>query len=104
MSCVGDMNPAAAAAQPATSMPRIGDSAPDFTAMTTKGEITFSAWQEGKWVLLFSHPADFTPVCSTELAEFAKRTGEFNQRNVKLIGVSVDSIHSHQAWRQSIKE
>ena len=104
MSCVGEMNPAAATAAPATTMPRIGDPAPDFTAMTTKGELTLSSWQEGKWLMLFSHPADFTPVCSTELAEFARRGDDFARRNAKLIGVSVDSIHSHQAWRQSIQD
>src|SRR5206468_2909948 len=87
-----------------TTMPRIGDTAPDFTAMTTKGELTFSSWQEGKWVMLFSHPADFTPVCSTELAQFAKRGNDFAARNVKLMGISVDSIHSHQAWKASIKD
>lgn len=85
-------------------MPRIGDTAPDFTAMTTHGEIQFSKWQEGKWVLLFSHPADFTPVCSTELTEFARRAGEFEKRGVKMIGVSVDSIHSHLAWVQNLKQ
>ena len=87
-----------------TGIPRIGDTAPDFTANTTQGEITFSAWQGDKWALLFSHPADFTPVCSTELAEFAKRSGEFSERNTKMIGLSVDSIHSHLAWRENLKK
>lgn len=87
-----------------TGMPRIGDKAPDFTTMTTHGEITFSKWQEGKWVLLFSHPADFTPVCSTELTEFARRQAEFDKRNVKMIAISVDSIHSHLAWTQNLSK
>ncbi len=84
------------------SIPKIGDTAPDFTAMTTHGELTLSTWQEGKWVVLFSHPADFTPVCSTELTEFGRRHKEFEQRGVKLIGISVDSIHSHLAWHQNL--
>ena len=84
------------------SLPRIGDPAPEFTAQTTQGEVTLSAWQEGKWVVLFSHPADFTPVCSTELTEFGRRSKEFEQRGVKLIGISVDSIHSHLAWHQNL--
>lgn len=89
---------------PARSLPRIGDKAPDFTAMTTHGEITFSKWQEGKWAILFSHPADFTPVCSTELSEIARRSRDFEQRGVKCIGVSVDSIHSHVAWTQNLRK
>ncbi|MFQ5877812.1 MAG: peroxiredoxin [Acidobacteriota bacterium] len=100
-------SPGASAATPtpsAGSIPRIGDSAPDFTAVTTQGEITFSKWQGGKWVILFSHPADFTPVCSTELTEFARRIDEFDKRDTKLIGISIDSIHSHLAWRQNLKQ
>jgi len=84
-------------------IPRIGDTAPDFQAITTQGELSFHRWKEGKWTLLFSHPADFTPVCSTEMAEFARRYAEFQQRGVKLIGLSVDSIHSHLAWRENLK-
>ena len=84
------------------SLPKIGDQAPDFTAQTTQGEVTLSTWQEGKWLVLFSHPADFTPVCSTELTEFGRRSREFEQRGVKLIGISVDSIHSHLAWHQNL--
>ncbi len=84
-------------------IPRIGDEAPDFTAVTTQGQITLSEWQGGKWVVFFSHPADFTPVCSTELAEFARRADEFARRNVKLIGLSIDSVHSHLAWRENLK-
>ncbi len=85
-------------------IPRIGDTAPDFRALTTQGEIQFSEWQKGSWVVLFSHPADFTPVCSTELAEFAKRSAEFEKRSTKLIGLSIDSIHSHLAWRENLKQ
>jgi peroxiredoxin (alkyl hydroperoxide reductase subunit C) len=84
-------------------IPRIGDVAPDFKAITTQGEIQFSQWQGGKWVILFSHPADFTPVCSTELTEFAKRSKEFEALDCKLIGLSVDSIHSHLAWRENLR-
>ena len=84
------------------SLPKIGDTAPDFTAQTTQGEVTLSTWQEGKWVILFSHPADFTPVCSTELTEFGRRYKEFESKGVKLIGISVDSIHSHIAWHQNL--
>ena len=90
--------PAARTESGARSLPRIGDKAPDFTVMTTHGEITFSKWREEKWTVLFSHPADFTPVCSTELTEFGKRVEEFNKRGVKMIAISVDSIHSHLAW------
>lgn len=86
------------------SLPKIGEEAPDFTAVTTHGEITLSRWQEGKWVVLFSHPADFTPVCSTELTEFGRRYKEFEQRGVKLLGISVDSIHSHLAWVQNLQK
>jgi peroxiredoxin (alkyl hydroperoxide reductase subunit C) len=89
---------------PATgSIPRIGDTAPDFTAVTTQGELTFSQWQGGQWVMLFSHPADFTPVCSTELVELARRNAEFEKRKTKLMAISIDSIHSHLAWRQNLK-
>jgi peroxiredoxin 2/4 len=93
-------SPAATAA----SMPRIGDPAPDFKAMTTQGELQFKEWLGGKWALLFSHPADFTPVCSTELTELARRNAEFEQRNVKLIGLSIDSIHSHLAWIENLDQ
>ena len=86
-----------------TGIPRIGDLAPDFTAITTHGELNFAKWQEGKWVMLFSHPADFTPVCSTELTEFQKRSAEFAQRNCKLIGLSIDSVHSHLAWIENLR-
>jgi len=85
-------------------IPRIGDEAPDFTAPTTHGEITLSKWQESEWVILFSHPADFTPVCTTELCEFGKRFKEFRDRKTKLIGISIDSVHSHLAWTQNMSK
>jgi peroxiredoxin 2/4 len=86
-------------------MPRIGDTAPDFTAVTThSGSMKFSEWQGDSWVILFSHPADFTPVCTTELTEFARRATAFQKLQTKLIGLSVDSIHSHVAWLQNMKE
>jgi peroxiredoxin (alkyl hydroperoxide reductase subunit C) len=87
------------------SLPRIGDLAPDFIAASTHShELKFSEWQGDSWVVFFSHPADFTPVCTTELAEFARRAGDFSAVGVKLIGLSVDSIHSHIAWLQNMKE
>lgn len=98
--------PAAAAQETARAatnpIPRIGDLAPDFTAPTTHGEINLSKWQAGDWVVLFSHPADFTPVCSTELTEFARRIEEFRARKTKLIGLSIDSVHAHLAWTQNL--
>jgi peroxiredoxin (alkyl hydroperoxide reductase subunit C) len=85
-------------------MLRIGDDAPDFDAVTTLGKLNFSDYANGKWVILFSHPADFTPVCTTELSGFAKRKSEFDALNTKLIGLSIDSIHSHLAWVNNVKE
>jgi peroxiredoxin (alkyl hydroperoxide reductase subunit C) len=85
-------------------IPRIGETAPDFTAVTTHGTITFSEWQKGSWVLLFSHPADFTPVCTTELTELQRRAKDFEKLGCKLMGLSIDSIHSHLAWRENIRE
>ncbi len=85
-------------------MPRIGEKAPDFEAVTTTGNIKFSEYNEGSWVILFSHPADFTPVCTTELSAFATEKDFFAQRNTKLIGVSIDSIHSHLAWVNNVRE
>ncbi|MBI3209372.1 MAG: peroxiredoxin [Candidatus Solibacter usitatus] len=87
------------------SLPKIGDPAPDFTAITTQAAaMKFSDWQGEDWVVLFSHPADFTPVCTTELTDFARRSEEFRAQKTKLIGISVDSIHSHLAWLQNMKE
>ncbi|WP_190246251.1 peroxiredoxin [Gelidibacter gilvus] len=90
--------------QQGTSMPRIGDNAPDFEAVTTKGKIKFSDFAKNKWVVMFSHPADFTPVCTTELSGFATRKSEFNALNTELLGLSIDSIHSHLAWVQNVRE
>ncbi len=88
-----------------TGLPRIGDHAPDFKAMTTHiPDFNFSVWQEQDWVILFSHPADFTPVCTTEIMEFARQHERFVARRIKLIGLSVDSIHSHLAWLQNMKD
>lgn len=78
--------------------------APDFEAQTTAGDIKLSSWNKDKWVILFSHPADFTPVCTTEFIGFAKRWDEFQKRNVALLGNSVDSVHSHIAWIRNIEE
>lgn len=87
-----------------TMMPRIGDQAPDFTALTTTGQITFSEFNKGSWVILFSHPADFTPVCTTEMSGFAKESDFFAKHNTKLMGLSIDSIHSHIAWVNAVDE
>ena len=78
-------------------MPRIGDPAPDFTAPTTHGDLTLSEYNKDAWVIMFSHPADFTPVCTTELSAFAMDKEWFAAHNTKLIGLSIDSIHSHLA-------
>jgi len=78
--------------------------APDFEANTTHGTIRLSSWAEGKWVILFSHPADFTPVCTTEFIEFAKRADDLAKKNVLLIGNSIDSVYSHIAWVRNIEE
>ncbi|MGZ4676544.1 MAG: peroxiredoxin [Acidimicrobiia bacterium] len=83
---------------------RLGDEAPDFKAETTEGEVDLHDYLGDSWGVLFSHPADFTPVCTTELGEFAKRKGEFDQRNVKLIGLSVDPIESHRGWAGDIAD
>ncbi|HET9551747.1 MAG TPA: peroxiredoxin [Anaeromyxobacteraceae bacterium] len=78
--------------------------APDFEANSTHGPLRFSEWQRGRWVVLFSHPADFTPVCTTELVELAKRQAELERRGVALLGISVDSVYSHIAWTRNIEE
>lgn len=78
--------------------------APDFEANTTHGPLKLSEWADGKWVILFSHPADFTPVCTTEFIEFARRNEEFEKRGVKIIGNSIDSNYSHIAWVRNIEE
>lgn len=85
-------------------MPRIGDPAPAFIASTTQGEISFPGDYAGSWVILFSHPADFTPVCTTEFMTFASMQDEFAALNTKLVGLSVDGLFSHIAWLRTIKE
>lgn len=85
-------------------MPRIGEQAPEFKAVTTQGEINFPSDFKGSWVILFSHPADFTPVCTSEFMTFAKMEPEFERLNCKLIGLSVDGLYSHIAWLRTIKE
>lgn len=84
-------------------LPRINTPAPDFSAKTTQGEIKLSDYK-GKWVVLFSHPADFTPVCTTEFLAFARKNEEFVKRNTQIIGLSIDSIYSHIAWIRNIEE
>ena len=83
---------------------RLGDEAPDFVAETTAGKLTLHEYLGDSWGILFSHPKDFTPVCTTELGAFAARKGEFDARNVKLIGVSVDDLASHNGWIGDIEE
>lgn len=85
-------------------MPRIGDQAPSFTAVTTQGTINFPGDFAGKWKILFSHPADFTPVCTSEFMTFGKMASEFESLNCQLIGLSVDGLYSHIAWLRTIKE
>ncbi|MBS3739356.1 peroxiredoxin [Mesohalobacter halotolerans] len=85
-------------------MPRIGDQAPDFEAVTTTGNIKMSEFAKDKWTVMFSHPADFTPVCTTEMSGFAVRKKEFEALNTELLGLSIDSIHSHIGWVDSVKE
>ncbi|MCL4131652.1 UNVERIFIED_CONTAM: hypothetical protein GTU68_058137 [Idotea baltica] len=85
-------------------MPRIGDKAPDFKAITTQGNIDFPADFAGEWVILFSHPADFTPVCTSEFMTFAHLEAKFLKANCKLVGLSIDGLYSHIAWLRTIKE
>ncbi len=85
-------------------MPRIGEKAPDFEAMTTTGTIKFSAYNKDSWIVMFSHPADFTPVCTTELSQFALEKEFFAKHNTRLLGLSIDSVHSHLAWVQNVKK
>ena len=83
---------------------RLGDEAPNFTAQTTDGPIDFHQWKDGKWAVLFSHPKDFTPVCTTELGRVAALKPEFEKRNCKVVGLSVDPIDSHLKWEQDIAD
>ncbi|MGB9616435.1 MAG: peroxiredoxin [Desulfomonilaceae bacterium] len=96
--------PGIASEQGQRSLPIIGEKAPHFTADTTQGKINFPDDYKGKWVILFSHPADFTPVCTTEFMTFAAMAPEFEALNCKLVGLSIDSLYSHIAWLRTIKE
>ena len=87
-----------------TTMPRIGEKAPEFKAVTTQGDINFPEDYKGSWVILFSHPADFTPVCTSEFMTFATMEDQFAKANCKLVGLSVDGLYSHIAWLRTIKE
>lgn len=85
-------------------LPLIGDKAPSFEAITTQGKIKFPEDYKGKWIILFSHPADFTPVCTTEFMTFATMSDEFKELNTELVGLSIDSLYAHIAWLQTIKD
>ncbi len=89
---------------PAAPRIELNGPAPDFQANTTQGPIQLSQWEKDKWVILFSHPADFTPVCTTEFLEFAKMYDEFKKRNVALLGNSIDSVYSHIGWVKNIEK
>ncbi|HEX8853509.1 MAG TPA: peroxiredoxin [Pyrinomonadaceae bacterium] len=97
------MSTPATAEQSSASLPRINDPAPDFEAKTSQGPLKLSDLK-GKWVVLFSHPADFTPVCTTEFVEFARRSDEFKQRNAQLVGLSIDSVTAHIAWIRNMEQ
>ncbi len=81
---------------------QLGQTAPDFTLDSTDGPIHFHDWSKGQWTVLFSHPKDFTPICTTELGEFARRKDEFEERDAQLIGLSVDSVDDHNAWAEDV--
>ena len=83
---------------------RLGDTAPDFTAESTEGEVRFHEWMGDGWAVLFSHPKDFTPVCTTELGAVAKLKPEFDKRGIKVIGLSVDGVRDHEAWSKDIED
>ncbi len=83
---------------------RLGDTAPDFTAQSTEGEIRFHDWMGDDWTVLFSHPKDFTPVCTTELGTVAKLKPEFDKRGIKVIGLSVDGVRDHESWSKDIED
>jgi len=83
---------------------RLGDEAPDFSAETTEGRINFHEWKQGKWAVLFSHPRDFTPVCTTELGTVARLKEEFEKRNTRVIGLSVDPLAEHDRWKNDIRD
>jgi alkyl hydroperoxide reductase subunit AhpC len=100
----GEFSMSTATANETNSVPRINDTAPDFTAETTQGTIHFHQWIGDGWAILFSHPKDFTPVCTTELGYMAKLQPEFAKRNVKILGLSVDPVASHEKWEKDIEE
>ena len=97
------MSAQATSPEQTSSIPRINEQAPDFEAKSTQGPLKFSDFK-GRWVVLFSHPADFTPVCTTEFVEFARRSDEFKQRGAQLVGLSVDSVTAHIAWIRNINQ
>ncbi|MEL0644923.1 peroxiredoxin [Olleya sp. Ti.3.14] len=98
------MNTSETTPQDTFAMPRIGDKAPEFTAVTTQGDINYPSDYKGKWSILFSHPADFTPVCTSEFMTFAHLEEKFEKANCSLIGLSIDGLYSHIAWLRTIKD